>query len=366
MQRRASSNEDTTEIHENEFLCRNHKNDFAFLFVAMLKDCAKKKDICKGSRLHAHILKKGLLEKSPYLASSLINMYAKCGMLINAQKILRDISIRDVVCWNALITGYVEQRQFQKAVDCMKSMVSEGISPNVVTFICILKACGNMGNVENGRQIHEDIVSRGLLEEDIMLGTALVDMYAKCGAPAKALQLLQELPTQDIVGWNALISGYAQQGQAKEALKCFEQMQEDKISPDDVTLSCVLSACGHSGLIEDAQIVLNTMIRKYNILPNLEHYTCMVVAFGYSGRFDKALSVIHAMPSSDYLVVWLALLGSCKKWGNVKVGRLAFDQSVQLDNTCTIAYAHMANIFVVSGMHKDAQRVEAMRMKYAC
>ena len=362
MQRRASSNEDTTEIHENEFLCRNHKNDFAFLFVAMLKDCAKKKDICKGSRLHAHILKKGLLEKSPYLASSLINMYAKCGMLINAQKILRDISIRDVVCWNALITGYVEQRQFQKAVDCMKSMVSEGISPNVVTFICILKACGSTGAIAKGKEIHDEIVNRGFLLKDITIGTSLVDMYAKCGALGKAQQVLEELPVRDVVAWNAMISGYAQQKQGEVALSCFQWMQNEAICPDKITFLSILSACNHMARSDVAETLFGYMSMGYGLVPDLEHHTCMVVAFGCSGHFDKAISVINAMPCAQFAAVWIALLGGCRKWGNVELARVAFDQALQLEYNCGAAYVLMANIFAAAGMHDDKEKVEAMRL----
>ena len=99
--------------------------------------------------------------------------------------------------------------------------------------------------------------------------------------------------------------------------------------------------------------------------PSLEHHTCMVAAFGYAGHFDKALSVIRAMPCSHYPVVWLALLRACREWGNVKLARLAFDQIVRLDKSCTAAYALMANTLAANDMQENAEKVEAMRLKYA-
>ena len=91
----------------------------------------------------------------------------------------------------------------------------------------------------------------------------------------------------------------------------------------------------------------------------------MIMVFGYAGRFDEAISVIEAMPSLDDGAVWLALLAACRKWANVEIGRLAFDQAVQLDESCGASYILMTDIFAASGMQEDAEKVEAMRLKYA-
>jgi pentatricopeptide repeat protein len=187
----------------------------------------------------------------------------------------------------------------------------------------------------------------------------------KCGVLEKAREVLEELPARNVVSWNALISGYTQQGYGYEALRCLEKMQEDGLSPDDATLQCVLCACGHSGLMDEAQVLFNDMTNKYGIAPTLEHQTCMVEGFGFIGDFDKAVSMIKVMPSCDDISLWLGMLGACRKWGNVNLGRLCFDQIVQLDGNCASAYVLMANMFASSGMQEEAERVEAMRMKYA-
>ena len=195
----------------------------------------------------------------------------------------------------------------------------------------------------------------------------LVYPYAKCGSLAKAKHVLLDLRSRNIVSWNALMSGYVQQGQGEEALSCFEKMQDDGLFPDDGTFQCVLCACGHSGLLDEAQLLFNDMTKKYGITPTLEHHTCLVEAFGFAGDFDKAVSMIKVMPSCDDISVWLGILGACRKWGNVELGSLVFDQTVQLDDSCIAAYVLMANTFVAAGMQEDAERVETMRMKYtAC
>jgi pentatricopeptide repeat protein len=228
-----------------------------------------------------------------------------------------------------------------------------------------LKASSSTGAIDITEEIHEQILNRNLLDKDVVLGTALVDAYAKCGLLEKSQRVLKELPTRDVVAWNTLIAGLAQQGQGHEALNCFEVMQSEGFSPDAVTLLCILSACGRSGLLDEAQEIFGNMASKYKVTPNVKHHTCMVVVFGYAGLFDKAMSVIEVMPSSDYHDVWVALLGACRKWGNVELGIVAFDQAVQLDDSCAVAYVLIANIFAAAGMKKDADRVEAMRRKYA-
>ena len=137
----------------------------SFTFVASLKDCAKKKDISRGIKLHAHVVELGLLERSPYLASALINMYAKCSMVAKAHEVINDLPVRNVASWNALISGYAQQGQFHEALDCFEQMQCESLSPNAITFTGIFKACGDIGNIGYGERMHDEIVKRGLFEK---------------------------------------------------------------------------------------------------------------------------------------------------------------------------------------------------------
>ena len=176
--------------------------------------------------------------------------------------------------------------------------------------------------------------------------------------------MLEELHLRDMLAWSALIVGYAQQGQAHEALKCLKHRESESISPDSITLVCVMSACGHIGLVNDAKMLFQIMTTKYCISPNLEHLNCMVVVFGCGGQFDKAISMIKAMPFFEYSAIGISLLGACRKWGNVKLGRLSFDQAIQLDNNGVATYVLMANTYAAAGMQEDAEMVEAMRLRY--
>eukprot|EP00250_Pteridium_aquilinum_P007006 c16806_g1_i1 orf=1-435(+) len=144
-------------------------------------------------------------------------------------------------------------------------------------------------------------------------------MYAKCGALSKAQRVFNELPVRDAVSWNALIAGYCEQGHDEEALGCFEQMLHEGLFPDGVTFSFILKACNSIGAAKKGQLYFETMNTPCGIVPSLEHHTCMVDLFGNAGQFDKAISIIEKVPPSDDYSAWFALLGSCKKWGNVKL-----------------------------------------------
>jgi pentatricopeptide repeat protein len=333
----------------DKMLAERHRPN-SVTFVSALKACGITRAIDTGRRYHGEVVRRGLLEQNDLLSTSLVDMYVKCGSLAEAWKVHERICTQDVVSWSALITGYAQQGQGKDALDCFEMMQNEGVHPNAVTLACILKACGSIGAVDSGKRLHEAVASMGLLEKDVVLCTALVDMYAKCGILTKAQQVHNEFSVRTEASWNALITGYAQQGQGHEALACFRRMQGDGISPNPVTFLCMLKACSRSGLLDVARTYFEDMNKKCSIAPTFEHYTCMMMVFACAGHFDKAWSMIEMMPSCDYSPLWLALLGACSKWGNVKMGRLAFDHVVQLNRSCAAAYTIISNIHAGSEM----------------
>ncbi|KAI5067709.1 hypothetical protein GOP47_0018237 [Adiantum capillus-veneris] len=372
----------------------------AFTYSSILKACGIMQDVEMGKEIHKEIVSQGLLKENVVLGNALVDMYAKCGALLKAQIAFDTLPVRDVISWNALIAGYAQQGQGQEALGCFQRMRSEGFAPTAITYACILKACGITQDVDVGKKIHDEIVSQGLLKNTIMLGNALIDMYAKCGVLLKAQMVFDTLPVRDVISWNALIAGYAQYGQgqearhcfqlmrsmgfspnvvswtaliggyaqqglAKEALDCFQWMQQEGISPDAITFVNVLNACSHSGLVDEGQMCFDNMRTKHGIAPNVEHHTCMVDLFGRAKLFDKAMRVIRMMPSSDHPSVWSALLGACRKWGNVKLALFSFERLVQLDRCNAAAYVLMSNIYAAAGMQEEAENIECMRIKNA-
>ncbi|KAI5065495.1 hypothetical protein GOP47_0020190 [Adiantum capillus-veneris] len=335
----------------------------AVTYVSILKSCAVMRAIDKGKQVHKEILRQGLLEHSVVLGGALVDMYAKCGALLQAQSVLKNLPFCDVATWNALITEYAQNDEGQKALECYEQMQQKGTRPDAVTYVGILKACAVIGAIGKGKQIHDEISRQGLLEHNIVLGGALVDMYAKCGALSQAQSVLDKLPARNVVLWNMLITGYAKEGQGEQALECFEQMQLDGILPDIVTFRCLLNLCSHLGLLEKGQELFDSMGATYDLNPDIDCLTCMVDLLGRAGHLVKATEVIQQMPVLANSVTFISLLGACRKLLDVNVGTWAFEQAIELDNHDGAVYIIMANIYAAAGMPEKAKDIEAMRIK---
>ncbi|KAI5059784.1 hypothetical protein GOP47_0026103 [Adiantum capillus-veneris] len=335
----------------------------AVTYVGVLKACAVIGAVDKGRQIHEAIARQGLLEKNAVLGNALVDMYAKCGALSQAHSVLVTLPFRDVVSWTSLIAGYAEREQGQQALERFQQMQREGILPDAVTYLSVLKACAAIGAIDKGKQIHDEIFRQGLLEHHILLGSALVDMYAKCGALSQARSVLEKLPSRNVVSWSALITGYAQKGQGKRALECFEKMQQEGIHPDAVTFLCILNLCSHLGLVEKGQELFDSMEARYGLKPDVECFTAMVNLLGCAGHLAKAVEVIQGMPFPANTAIWHCLLGACQKWVDVDVGTWAFEQAVELDECDGTVYISMINIFVAAGMQEKVKDIEAMRQK---
>lgn len=151
-----------------------------FAYTTVLHVCATMGDLEKGKQVHDHMVKSGIATDQ-ILDSTLIDMYAKCGRTDIAHQLLEIMDERDVVSYTALIVGHVRQGRFQEALQTFSSMQRDGVLPNTVTFVGVLKACTGLGSLVEGRRIHASIIKAGLAQ-DSSLKYALADMYAKCSS----------------------------------------------------------------------------------------------------------------------------------------------------------------------------------------
>jgi pentatricopeptide repeat protein len=234
------------------------------------------------------------------------------------------------IAWNALIAAYCQSGRGEEAVSCFDRMRggSSPPPPDAITFACILKACGEIGATQKGAEIHAEIVKKGLSEDcnSIIVGTALVDMYAKCGMLGTACGVFSRLRGPNVVSWTALISGYARLGCTGDAHGLFRKMMEQGMAPNHVTFVVVLGSCSSSGLAHEGETYFGYITKTFGLAPRSEHYACMVSLFGRIGRFGKAVEAIHKLPSSQHLPAWYALLTACQTSGNLNLGKLVFQR----------------------------------------
>ena len=305
----------------------------ATIFVCLHKFVTIIESLDKGKKIHCQVKIDGLLEKDIGVGNTLLDMYAKCGAFVKAQEVFSELQLQDMVSWNILIAGYVQQGHIEEAVKFFHRMQLMAICPDIVTFLSILRACGTIGTLEKGKQIHAQIhmIRDENLEKDISVGNALLDMYAKCGAIANAQELFEKIPIPTTVSWNALISGYAQCGEFEDIISYFDMMIQKGHKPDPITFLSILNSCSHAGLIEKGQTYYHVMAQVYGIIPNILHYACFIDVLGRAGQLDKVEAMILRIPFCPNTGLWLSMLGSCKKWCNADLGRYAFKHVVEIE-----------------------------------
>eukprot|EP00250_Pteridium_aquilinum_P001921 c12126_g2_i1 orf=3-404(+) len=132
---------------------------------------------------------------------------------------------------------------------------------------------------------------------------------------------------RDIVSWNSLISGYAQLGETEEVFWVFDQLVGGGVLPDPITFVIVLNACSRTCLVDRSEMYFDAMSKCYGIIPMFEHHSCVLDLLGRAGQLGKALAIIKNVPYCDNLVAWRTVLSACKNWGNVHVGREAFEHA---------------------------------------
>ncbi|KAH7293203.1 hypothetical protein KP509_28G015300 [Ceratopteris richardii] len=327
-----------------EEMCNEGISSDAVSFVCSLKACGGMKDICKGEEIYTELLLKGL-ERDLSVGSSLVDMYSKCGLLVEAQEIFNKLADQNIVAWNALIGGYVEHGFSEVALECFHALLCEKIPLHAVTFLCALKACGNSGTLEAGQDVHSKIVEHGL-ESDSVVGNSLADLYVKCGLVIEAQMVFATLPVQDEVSWNTLISGYSQLGDSQAVFSLCDKMVESDTKPNLITFLSVLNVCSNAGLLEEACAYFQSMKNMFGINPSPEHHNCIVDLLGRSGLVEIAVALIGNLPFHPGLVLWHSILGACRKSGDVDLGKEAFESAMHLDENDVSSYIALSNIYV--------------------
>ncbi|KAJ7546368.1 hypothetical protein O6H91_08G037700 [Diphasiastrum complanatum] len=321
-------------------------------YVVLLKACAS---LGALRHIHSHILKSGF-ESDVIVGTTLVDLYAKCGSLEHARQVFRNMRERNVVSWNAMIAGYAQQGLGKEALALYEEMKQEGMQSDEFTYVAVLKACASIAYLEQGKQIHSYII-KSRFESDVIVGSALVDMYAKCGCLEHARQVFNNMHERDVVSWTAMIAGYAQEGLGKESLRLLEHMQKEGTKPNAVTYLSVLSACSHSGLIDEGCHLFNSMCEDHGVTPTVDHYACMVDLLGRAGCLADAEDFINQMPIPPDAVVWMALLGAARNHNHVEIGRRAFDCVVKLEPENATAYVLLSNIYAAAGRSDEVARM---------
>lgn len=289
-------------------------------------------------------------------------MYSKVGDVDLARQVFDEMPhSREVISWNAMISGYAQNGHCGRVLDLYREMErSAGVKPDPVTLVGVLSACANLGARTVGRDIDRYICENSMFSKNMFLKNALISMYSRCGDLERAREVFDGMLERSVVTWTAIIAGYGMHGHGEVAVQMFDRMLCDGIRPDGVLMVSVLSACSHAGLTEKGLEYFFGMEKVYGVVPRLEHYACVVDLLGRAGRLRDAWELIRTMPVEPDGAVWGALLGACKIHKNAELGELAFDRLIVLEPSNVGYYVLLSNIYSDAGRLDGVKRMRRL------
>lgn len=295
--------------------------------------------------------------------NSIIHAYVKVGLIGITRNLFDKMPVRNVVSWSCMINGYVRSEEYKMALALFREMQmgkpGVEVKPNGFTMSSVLSACARLGALENGRWAHAYIDKCGM-EVDVVLGTCLIDMYAKCGSIERAKSVFISLgERKDVRAWTAMICGLAIHGHAEECLELFGKMTSKPLGlkPNAVTFLGVFCACVHGGLVSQAKENFRRMSEDFGITPLIQHYGCMVDLYGRRGMIEEAWSVIKSMPMEPDVLIWGALLSGSRIHGDIKTCEIALSSLIRLDPTNSSAYVLLSNVYAKMGRWTEVRYV---------
>lgn len=312
-------------VGEMVFQCFEHVQQTGMFpdnatFLNVSDACTIISDLGKGKQMHARLLATDF-KLDVILGSSLINMYGAGSDLRGARLV------------------------FDRMTE-----------HNAITFTNFLSVCADLGALAEGKWLHAFILEKEL-EMDVVINTALLNMYGKCGMLDTAWSIFLDMPERNTKSWNAMIAAYTQQGQGKRAIEVFFVMRQSGIIPDETTFVSVFCACSHTGLIDEACCFFCLMCRVYGLSPIVDHYNCLLDMLGRAGRLDEAEVIIKNMPLWPTRVSWSTLLGACQSQVDVERGTMAACHIFGLNPRNSTVYVTLANMYAAAGTEDDAAGV---------
>ncbi|KAL7149733.1 hypothetical protein ABFS83_05G060900 [Erythranthe nasuta] len=309
-----------------------------------------------GKWIQGFFIETGRVVRDVYVGSALIDMYSKCNCNEDALKVFRNMPYRNVVSWSALLSGYVQCNRFKEALILFQEMLVEKIEPSEATLVSVLASCAHLGSLDQGVWVDKYIHTHKI-ELNSPLGTALIDMYAKCGCINEAFRVFESMNSVDVYPWTALIFGLAINGHAITCLNLFSRMLSNGVKPNEVTFIAVLSACSHGGLVNEGKEIFKLMGSVYGVIPTVDHYGCMVDILGRAGSLREAAELIGEMPMEASGGVWGALFGGCVNYGDFEMGEIVGKRLIEMEPRRSGGYVVLANLYSRFGDWEKAANV---------
>lgn len=387
----------------------------------VLKACGTLSMTNHGNALHAESIKAGV-DCDVMVGTSLVGMYAKCGGIINARKVFDFMPQRNVVTWNAMISGYLASIDTKSALSLFASMPERTVVTwnemirgfakigattmakelfdkvpdemrTVVTWTVMVDGYASNGDMEAAKEVFEEMPERNYFVWSVMISG-----YCKQGDVEQARDIFCRCNDRNLVVWNSLISGFTRNGFCEEAIEAYHNMQIEGCEPDEVTVASILSACSQLGLLDVGkevhlmicekgirlnQFVLNGLVDMYGKCGDLNTarsifegmserngacWNSMISGFAVHGKFKEAVEFFHEMEDAGVNldeISFLSVLSACAHGGLVQEGVNIFSRMEKYGITAGVKhYGCIVDLLGRGGRLKEAfDVVKSMPMK---
>lgn len=344
-----------------------------YTFPFVIKACGEIPSLRLGGLVHGQAYVSGF-GANLFVCNSLMAMYGRCGSPDLARKVFDEMLERgvfDVVSWNSIVAAYAQNDCFGTALKLFERMTNDfSMRPNAVSLVNVLPGCAALGSLPLGRQVHGFAV-RNRLFEDVFVGNALVDMYAKCGLTDEASKVFKRMRERDVVSWNAMVTGYAQAGEFDEALSLFEEMGEENVDCNIVTWTAVIAAYAQRERGYEALDVFHKM-RNSGLEPNVVTLVsllsgCACVGALHQGKEThcyaiKRLLNMDSMEPGDDLMIINGLIDMYTKCKEFQIARTIFD-SVKIEDRNVVTWTAMIGGYAQHGDAKEAIDLFSLMMQ---
>ncbi|KAK4784664.1 hypothetical protein SAY86_019032 [Trapa natans] len=285
----------------------------------LLLSLTRSRSLPKGLQLHAHILK-SRLETIPLISHHLINFYSKCQLPFCALLTFDETLHKTVTTWSSIISAFAQNELPWFAIEFFRRMVGENLRPDDHVFPSATKSCAILGRTDIGKSIHSFALKTGF-DNDVFVGSSLVDMYSKCGETRLGRKLFDEMPERNVVSWSGMIYGYAQMGEDEEALGLFKLALLDGLDVNDFTFSSVIRVCASSTLLE-------------------------------LGKQIQGLCLKTSFDSTSHV--------GCRIHGNTELATYAADKVFELGPVSPGLHVLLANAYAAAGRYEDAAKARKL------
>ncbi|KAK4593308.1 hypothetical protein RGQ29_017431 [Quercus rubra] len=276
--------------------------------MVVICSCARLGLLREGKSIHCFVIRKALDADLDFVGPALIELYAECEKLNYCEEVLRVIGERNIVSWNMLISLYARKGLLKQAFVVFVQMQTQGLMPDSYGLASSLSACGSVGSIQLGYQIHVHVIKRGILDEFVQI--SLIDIIEQ----------------RSVITWSSMVCGFSQNGNSEEAIRFFDQMYMNGIEMNEVTFLSVIQACSHLGHLEKGKWVHHKLITG-GLKEDLYVDTALTDMYAKCGDLQAAQGVFDSI-SEQSVLSWSAMIAGYGIHGQINAAISLFNQMV--------------------------------------